>query len=69
MLGFRQNHEQGHLVLNIVAYLVVGEEPAGAGEFARLSTSVGLPSPIISYLRTNVYMLHRKERNRKYGRL
>jgi hypothetical protein len=47
MLGFRLNHEQCHLVLNIVAYLVVGEESAGAGEFARLSASVGLDSPVI----------------------
>jgi hypothetical protein len=40
--------EQCHLVLNIVAYLVVGEESTGAGEFARLSTTVGLDSPVIS---------------------
>jgi hypothetical protein len=39
--------EQCHLVLNIVAYLVVGEESTGAGKFARLSASVGLDSPVI----------------------
>jgi hypothetical protein len=65
MLGFRLNHEQCHLVLNIVAYLVVGEESAGAGEFARLSTSVGLDSPVISYFRINECTFHRRETKQK----